>query len=74
MPGGMGGMGGGMGDMLGKMMSNPRAMELMQKAQQNPRIMKALEDVQKNGPGAMAKYANDPEIMEVVNELQSIMK
>ena len=46
----------------------------MQKAQQNPRIMKALEDVQKNGPGAMAKYANDPEIMEVVNELQSIMK
>ena len=57
-----------------KMLSNPRAMELMQKAQQNPRIMKALEDVQKNGPGAMAKYANDPEIMEVVNELQSIMK
>ena len=72
MPGGMGGMG-GMGDMLSKMMSNPRAMELMQKAQQNPKIMKALQDVQTNGPGAMAKYANDPEIMEVVKELQSIM-
>ena len=55
-----------------KMLSDPRAMELMQKAQRNPRIMKALEDVQKNGPGALAKYANTPEIMEVVHELQSI--
>ena len=56
----------------GKMLSNPRALELMQKAQRNPRIMKALEDVQKNGPGALAKYANTPEIMDVVNELRSI--
>ena len=54
------------------MLSDPRAMELMQKAQRNPRIMKALEDVQKHGPGALAKYANTPEIMEVVHELQSI--
>jgi hypothetical protein len=36
-PGGMGGMG-GMGDMLQKMMSNPKAMELMQKAQSNPKV------------------------------------
>jgi hypothetical protein len=59
-PGGMGGMG-GMGDMLGKMMSNPKAMALMQKAQSNPKIMKALQDVQANGPSAMQKYQNDPE-------------
>jgi len=72
MPGGMGGMG-GMGDMLGKMMSNPRAMALMQKAQKNPKIMAALQDVQANGPGAMSKYSNDPEIMSVVKELQEIM-
>ena len=75
MPGGMGGMpgGAGMAEMMQKMMSNPRAMQLMQKAQQNPRIMSALQDVQTNGPSAMSKYANDPEIMEVVKELQEIM-
>jgi len=54
------------------MMANPRAAALMQKARRNPRVMKALEDVKQNGPGVMAKYANDPEVMEVVNELQSI--
>ena len=137
MPGGMGGM----GEMLQKMMSNPKAMALMQKAQANPKvcprihalvptaspertgaathnaralcaspslemppcscppvllddgapaaaapltvalhrvqigqIMAALQDVQTNGPQAMQKYAGDSEIMEVVQELQQIMK
>ena len=41
--------------------------------QANPKIMAALQDVQANGPGAMSKYANDPEIMSVVKELQSII-
>ena len=75
-PGGGGGAPGGMGgmqDMLNKVMGNPRAMALFQKAQQNPKIMAALQDVQANGPGAMSKYANDPEIMSVVKELQSII-
>lgn len=49
-------------------------MALMQKAQQNPKIMAALQDVQQNGPGAMQKYANDPEVMSVVKELQEIMR
>ena len=40
---------------------------------QNPKVMKALQDVQTNGPSAMSKYANDPEIMEIIKELQSIM-
>ena len=74
--GGMGGMPGGMGgmqQMMAKMMSNPRAMALMQKAQTNPKIMKALQDVQTNGPSAMQKYAGDPEVMAVVKELQEIM-
>ena len=63
MPGGMGGMG-GLGDMFGKMMSNPRAMALMQKVQSNPKIMAALRDVQTKGfsQATMAKYANDPEV------------
>ena len=44
-------------------------MQLMQKAQANPKIMAALQDVQKNGPSAMQKYANDPEVLAVVKEL-----
>ena len=36
-------------------------------------IMTALQDVQANGPSAMQKYANDPEIMSVVKELQEIL-
>ena len=64
---------GGMGDMMSKMMSNPKAMALMQKAQSNPKIMKALQDVQANGPSAMQKYANDPEVLSVVKELQEIL-
>ena len=48
-------------------------MALMQKAQQNPKIMTALNDVQQNGPQAMQKYANDPEITSVIKELQEIM-
>ena len=51
----------------------PMVSTLFQKAQQNPKIMAALQDVQANGPGAMSKYANDPEIMSVVKELQSII-
>ena len=60
-------------DMLSKIMANPDATALFLKAQQNPKIMAALQDVQANGPGAMSKYANDPEIMSVVKELQSII-
>ena len=73
MPGGTPGGMGGMQQMMTKMMSNPRAIALMQKAQTNPKIMKALQDVQTNGPSAMQKYAGDPEVMAVVKELQEIM-
>ena len=37
---------------------------------QRQQVLAALQDVQKNGPGAMQKYANDPEILAVVKELQ----
>jgi hypothetical protein len=82
MPGGMGGigdmlggMGGGGGDMMGqaqKMMQNPKVMELMMKAQSNPKMAKAMQEVMSN-PAAFSKYQNDPEIAELLKELQELM-
>ena len=75
--GGAGGRGapGGMNmqDLMQKAMSNPGLMAKLQKATQNPRMMAAMQDVMKNGPGAMNKYANDPEIRDLLNEMQKIM-
>lgn len=79
------GMGGGAGggapggaqamEMLQKMMGNPKAMALFQKAQQNPKVMAALQDVQAQNfsPQAMAKYANDKDLMELLEEFKRIM-
>lgn len=71
---GMGGMG-GMGDAMGKaqeMMKNPKVMEIMIKAQKNPKIMKAMQECMGN-PAAFAKYQNDPEVGELMRELQKYM-
>ncbi|KAJ8609076.1 hypothetical protein CTAYLR_010239 [Chrysophaeum taylorii] len=86
---GMGGMGGGMGgsggprgsrpggasiqDLMQKAMGNPKLMAAIQKAAQNPRTMAAIQDVMANGPGAVNKYANDPEIRKMLDELKSIL-
>ena len=58
------------------MMSNPKAMALMQKAQSNPQAMKALQEVQASGfnPQVMQKYANDPELASLLKEFQEVMK
>lgn len=70
-----GGAGGGNpfgGDMMGKaqkMMQNPKVMELMAKAQSNPKMMKAMQECMSN-PAAFAKYQNDPEVSELIKELQ----
>jgi len=69
-----GGMG-GMGDAMGKaqeMMKNPKVMELMSKAQSNPKIMAAMTECMSN-PAAFAKYQNDPEVSEVINEFRKYM-
>lgn len=69
--GGMGGMG-GMGDQMKKvqeMMSNPNIQKIMAKAQRNPKIMKAVTECMQN-PMAFAKYQNDPEVGELIRELQ----
>ena len=73
---GMGGGGGGMGgDTMKKaqqMMSNPKVMEIISKAQTNPKIMKAVQECMGN-PAAFAKYQNDPEVGELIRELQKYM-
>ena len=74
-PFGGGGAGGGMGDMMGKaqeMMKNPKVMEIIGKAQSNPKIMKAVQECMSN-PAAMAKYQNDPEVAELLNELKKYL-
>lgn len=35
-------------------------------------VMAAIQDVSQNGLGAMAKYSNDPEIRDVIEDLKSI--
>lgn len=72
--GGMGGGGGG-GDAMKKaqeMMSNPKVREIIMKAQSNPKIMKAVQECMGN-PMAFAKYQNDPEVGELIRELQKYM-
>lgn len=69
-----GGMPGGMpgGDQMKKaqeMMSNPKVMEIIMKAQKNPKIMKAVQECMGN-PMAFSKYQNDPEVGELIRELQ----
>lgn len=74
-PFGSGGMPGGGADPMKKaqeMMSNPKVMEIMAKAQSNPKIMKAMQECMSN-PAAYAKYQNDPEVGEVMRELQKYM-
>jgi hypothetical protein len=69
-----GGMG-GMGDAMGKaqeMMKNPKVMEIVMKAQKNPKMMKAMQECMAN-PAAFAKYQNDPEVGELMRELQKYM-
>lgn len=67
--GGMGGMGGNAMGKAQEMMKNPKVMELVMKAQGNPKIMAAMQDCMSN-PAAFAKYQNDPEVSELVNELK----
>ncbi|GMI42691.1 hypothetical protein TrCOL_g6305 [Triparma columacea] len=66
-----GGMG-GMQEMASKIMQNPKAQGIIAKAQKNPKIMSAVTECMGN-PAAFAKYQNDPEIKEILDELRQIM-
>ena len=58
--------------MLSKIMANPDATAIFLKAQQNPKMMAAIKDVQANGPDAVAKYRDEPEIMATIHQLQAL--
>ena len=70
--GGMGGMG-GIQDLLQKAMGDPKLMATIQKAAGNPKVMAAVQDVMQNGPGAVNKYANDPEVKSILDQLKGIL-
>ena len=64
------------GNMMGKvqeMMSNPKVMAILQKAQSNPRMMAKVQECMTN-PTAMLKYQNDPDVAELIRELQPYLK
>lgn len=63
---------GGMQEMASKIMQNPKAQGIIAKAQKNPKIMSAVTECMGN-PAAFAKYQNDPEIKEILDELRQIM-
>merc|ERR1719352_1355006 len=61
--------GGGVPPGMEGLFSDPEIM----KAMQNPKVMAAMMEMQTGGPVAMAKYANDPEIMNLMLKIQSKM-
>ena len=75
-----GGAGAGAGNPFGgdtmkkaqEMMSNPKVREIIMKAQSNPKVMKAVQECMSN-PAAFTKYQNDPEVGELIRELQKYM-
>ena len=72
----MGGMGAPGGDPVGpnlaSLMMNPKAMAAVQKAASNPRVMAAVQECMAN-PANFGKYAADPEIQGVLDELRGAM-
>merc|ERR1712085_73692 len=68
--GGKGGAGGGgMPPGVAEMLSDPELMSSMQ----NPKVMQAMSEMMGGNPAALGKYANDPEVMGVINKLMSKM-
>ena len=55
-------------EMMTKVMSNPRLMELMMK----PKVMAAIMDLQ-NNPANIQKYLNEPEVMNAFTELTALL-
>jgi hypothetical protein len=55
-----------------QMMSNPKVQAIMAKAQSNPSIMKKVNECMSN-PAAIAKYQNDPDVADLIKELQQYM-
>merc|ERR1712194_640999 len=67
--GGMPGMPAGMDpSMVQGLLQDPELLEALQ----NPKMAKAMQEIMTN-PGAMGKYADDPEVMGLVKKLMAKM-
>lgn len=55
-----------------KMAADPAGMELLAKLQSNPRVMEAVMDMVMNGEAAATKYANDAEVMSLLQEMETL--
>lgn len=53
-----------------KIFSDPEGAKLMMEMQNNPKVMQAAMDIAMNGEAAAQKYANDPEVMELLTKLE----
>ena len=67
-----GGMGGDAMAKAQQMMSNPKVQQILAKAQSNPSIMKKVNECMSN-PASFAKYQNDPDVKEHIQELKKYM-
>ena len=64
----------GMAQKAQEIMKNPKVRELMQKAQSNPRIALIMQQVMQNPAMAMNKYKDDPDLRELIQELQKYVQ
>ena len=51
-------------------LNDPSAMAALAEVASNPRALAAMRDITQNGAAAMAKYANDEEVMAALDKLQ----
>jgi len=67
-----GGMDAGAFNKAQEMMKKPKVQEIMRKAQSNPNVLRKINECMSN-PAAFMKYKDDPEVAELIKELQSNM-
>mmetsp|Transcript_9794 Transcript_9794/g.28134 ORF Transcript_9794/g.28134 Transcript_9794/m.28134 type:complete len:238 (-) Transcript_9794:82-795(-) len=66
------GMMGAMKELLGKVMGNPQAMAVIERAMENPSLVKALDEIQKD-PRSLRRHMADPDIARIITELQRLL-
>ena len=55
-----------------KLMADPEGAAIMEKLQSNPKLMQAAMEMAQHGDSAVAKYADDEEVMSFLRTLQKI--
>lgn len=54
-------------------MADPQALSVLQDVATNPKCMQAMHELATHGDAAYAKYANDPEVMEALSKLTTVL-